>query len=135
MKHKLQDLAKKLDCRVLGDCSVVVSGVASLQSASSEDLVFVEDAKCLDPALASAAGAVIAGAFAENAPARKPVLLATQPRLAFARAAKLLSDAANGAGTHPSAVVAASARIGNNVVIGAGAIVGENARIGDESSV
>jgi len=142
MKQLLRDLADKLDCRLIGDGSIMVTQLSSLQSADAESLVFVDDAKYLDAALASSAAAVIAGEFAANpealaasAPARKPLLISSQPRLAFARAARLLGDAAaQGRGIHPSAIVAASV-IGGNVDIGPRAIVGEQVKIGEGTTI
>jgi len=46
--------------RLIGDSSLHVTGVASIESASAADLVFVEDKKHLGDALQSRAGAVIA---------------------------------------------------------------------------
>src|SRR6266478_5051736 len=92
MKRTLRDLAAKLNCHLLGDTSITVTSVSSLQSATSDSLVFVEDAQHLDTALRSSAVAVIAGDFAASAPASKPILISAQPRLTFARAAKLLRD-------------------------------------------
>ncbi len=66
MKLSLRDLAEKLDCRLIGNSSVTVTNVSSLQSATSESLVFVEDPQHLDAALNSSAAAVIAGEFAEK---------------------------------------------------------------------
>ena len=140
MKTTLCDLAERLHCRLVGDGRITVSSVSSLQSASSESLVFVDDPKHLDAALASPAAAVIAGEFAAGkfaaqAESRKPLLIANQPRLAFARAAKLLhAPAPRGRGIHPSAIVAAST-IGGNVDIGPRAIVGERVMIGEGSTL
>jgi UDP-3-O-[3-hydroxymyristoyl] glucosamine N-acyltransferase len=136
MKQILRDLAENLGCRLLGDGSVTVSSVSSLQSATGESLVFVEDTKHLDAALKSSAAAVIAGQFASAIDAaRKPILISTQPRLTFARAAQLLRDSDNNRATHPEAIVSASARIGTNVVIGPRAILGEHVSIGDETTI
>ena len=135
MKRTLRDLAKQLGCRLLGDPAITVTSVSSLQSAKSDSLVFVEDAQHLDTALHSSAAAVIAGDFAASATASKPILISPQPRLTFARAAKLLRDPDRNRGIHPSAVVPASAQIGNNVAIGAQAILGEHIQIGDETAI
>ncbi len=134
MKLTLRDLAEKLNCHLLGDGSITVTTVSSLQSAKSNNLVFVEDAQNLDAALRSSAAAVIAGNFAASA-ASKSILISPQPRLAFARAAKLLRDADRSRLTHPSAIVPASTRIGKNIAIGARAILGENVRLGDETTI
>jgi UDP-3-O-[3-hydroxymyristoyl] glucosamine N-acyltransferase len=135
MKKTLRDLAKTLGCRLLGDGGVTVTTVSSMQSAGAESLVFVDDAKHLDAALSSSAAAVIAGEFAAKTPARKPLLIAAQPRLAFARAARLLRDPDGSRTIHPSSSVPASATIGRNVAIGPRAILGENVHVGDETVI
>ncbi|MGA9497625.1 MAG: UDP-3-O-(3-hydroxymyristoyl)glucosamine N-acyltransferase [Terriglobales bacterium] len=140
MKQTLRDLAEKLGCHLLGDSSIVVSTVSSLQSATSGSLVFVEDSQYLDAALRSSAAAVIAGDFAAESfdaigAASKPVLISAHPRLAFARAAKLLRDPDRNRSIHPSAIVPPSAKVGKNVAIGAFAILGERVVIGDETTI
>jgi len=131
MKRTLQYLAEHLGARIIGNGTVEVATVASLQSAKPESLVFVDEAKHLDSALASHAAAVIAGEFAASAQSGKALLIHPQPRLAFARASKLLRDAEQRSGVHASAIVSAAAGIGQNVTIGARAVVGENVTVGD----
>jgi UDP-3-O-[3-hydroxymyristoyl] glucosamine N-acyltransferase len=135
MKRTLQNLAEQLGARVLGDGSAIVANVASSQSAGADSVVFVEDAKHLEAALASPAAAVIAGEFAANAKG-KPLLITSQPRLAFARAARILHVKTDQhRGIHSSAVVADTAHLGPNVRVGAHAWIGERVRIGDESII
>src|SRR3984885_6519166 len=135
MKQSLTALAEKLGCRLIGDGSVIVTRVSSMKAADSESVVFVDDARYFDAAIASDAAAIIAGGFSASEPSRKPILISAQPRLAFARAAKLLHDSApQGRGIHPSAIVAAAV-IGSNVDIGPRAVVGEQAKIGDGTTI
>ena len=47
MKRSLQQIAEAVGARLIGDGRVEVSGVASIESASEDDLVFVEDEKHL----------------------------------------------------------------------------------------
>jgi UDP-3-O-[3-hydroxymyristoyl] glucosamine N-acyltransferase len=135
MKQTLRDLAEKLGCRLLGDSSISVTTVSSLDSATSENLVFVEDTQYLDTALRSSAAAVIAGDFASSASTSKPILISAQPRLTFARAAKLLRDLDRNRAIHPAAIVPASAEVGENIAIGPRAILGERVRVGDETTI
>lgn len=148
MKHSLKSIADALGAQVAGDGSVEIRAVASISSAVPGDLVFVEDEKHLDAALASQASAVIAAKFALPRAAERSLLIADHPKLAFARAARLLADhftddrAADGhAAKHATAVVHSSAVLGNgacleeSVVIGACAQIGENTRIGAGSVI
>jgi UDP-3-O-[3-hydroxymyristoyl] glucosamine N-acyltransferase len=138
MKQSLRDLAGKLGCHLLGDASMIVTNVSSLQSATRDSLVFVEDAQHFDAALASSAAAVIVGDFAAGnfaASTSKPLLISAQPRLTFARAAKLLRDPDRNRVIHPSAIVPASAELGKNVAIGARATLSEHVKVGDETTI
>jgi len=149
MKRALKEVAEFLGVTLVGDGRAHVTGIASLRSARPGDVVFVEDTKNLTKALASQATAVIAGKFAEQGTHSKPVLIAHQPRLAFARvAAWLAAGPMDSTGTHRSAVVDASARlaagvsieervviresvgVGENTGIGAGCVIGPDVRIG-----
>jgi UDP-3-O-[3-hydroxymyristoyl] glucosamine N-acyltransferase len=134
MKQTLRDLAEQLGCRLLGDASLIVTSVSSLQSATSGSLVFVDNPRHLDIALRSSAAALIAGDFA-SAATSKSILISAQPRLTFARAAKLLRDPGRNREIHPTAIVPASAKIGTNVAIGPGAILGEQVQVGDETTI
>ncbi len=134
MKQSLHELAKKLGCRLLGDGSITAIKVSSLQSATGDSIVFAEDVQHLDAALRSPAAAVIAGDFV-SATASKPILISAQPRLTFARAARLLRDPDRDRVIHPSAIVSASAEIGKNIAIGPRAVLGEYAKVNDETTI
>lgn len=139
MNRSLQQIAEAVGARLIGEASLEVSGVASMESASHGDLVFVEDEKHLAAALRSRAGAVIAGEFAASANCGRPLLISDHPKLAFARAAQLLhqgSDAEDGQrSVHPTAVVHSSALLGPGVCLEARAVIGERARVGEGSRI
>ncbi len=128
---RLTEVAAQLNARVMGDGAIEITGLASIASARSGDLVFVEDDKKLADAMASNAGAVIAGEFAAAARG-KPLLISAQPKLAFARAAALLYPPQPArAGVHPSAVVHASAVLGKDVAIGPNVVIEANVTLDD----
>lgn len=135
MKRTIGEIAQALGAQVLGDGRVEVTGVASIANASSGELVFVEDERHFDSALESDAAAVIAGSFAAGkTKTPKPLLLATHPRLAFARAAALLREnSARAQETHPSAVVLPSAKIAPTATIDPWTFVGAHAEIGERT--
>jgi UDP-3-O-[3-hydroxymyristoyl] glucosamine N-acyltransferase len=141
MKRSLEQIAEAVGARLVGDSSVEVAGVASTTSASKNDLVFVEDEKHLDAALQSGAGAVIAGQFAATVTSSKPMLVSDHPKLAFARAARLLHSDLSRARTapasknptadvHPSAVLGRGVQVEERAVVSDRAQIGENTRIG-----
>ena len=132
MQRSLKEIAEFVGARVVGDASTLVSGVASIAFARDGDLVFVEEESRLESAQASGASAIVAGEFAAGAEITKPLVIAANPRLAFARAAALLRPRpARAAGIHNSAIVDSSARLGSGVCVEAGAVIGENAVLGE----
>jgi UDP-3-O-[3-hydroxymyristoyl] glucosamine N-acyltransferase len=136
LKRSVQEVAEHVSARVQGDGEITVSGVSSIASASAGALVFVEDEKNLRLALESPAAAVIAGDFASGTAAAKPLLISSQPRLAFARAAQFLSASAkHEPGIHPSAAVHASARVAETATVEARAVLGESVVIGEGTRI
>ena len=141
------EIGRAIGAKVIGNEDVAISRVASIASASGGTLVFVEDEKNLAAALKSAAGAVIAGAFAENTTSHKPLLIAAHPRLAFARAAvfiqaemtksesKSADRGESRRGIDPTAIVLPTATIGHAVTIDPWTFVGDGAVIGRDAWV
>lgn len=136
MKRSLQQIAETVGVRLIGDGHVEVTGVASIGSASEDDLVFVDDEKHLVAALRSRAGAVIAGEFAISAVSDRPLLISDHPKLSFARAARVLREgSARQGGVHSTAVVHSSVELGEGVSVEERAVVSEGARIGGRSRI
>lgn len=111
--------------------------VESVSRADAASLVFAESAHTLKQALASAAGAVLTSAELAAAISfpRKPMLTVSQPRLAFAQAARQLRPQEESTGIHPTAILGAGAQITAGVSIGPYAVIGEQVRIGDRTSI
>jgi len=131
MAHRLAEIADYVHARLIGDGSVVVTGIASVPLAVPGNLVFVQDEKNLEVALQSRASAVIAGRFAAEKTYPKPLLISEDPRLAFAQAAQLIyPKPTRNPGVHPSAIVHAGAMLGS-VVIDERAVIAEGVQIAD----
>lgn len=136
MKHAVEKLAEAAGAQLFGNGKVEVSGIASLESATANDLVFVEAAEDLVAALESAAAAVVAGEFAHGVKTRKPVLIARQPRLAFARAGKLIvPPRRREPGIASTAFVHDSVKMGKLVSVEPGCYIGEGTVIGDRTRI
>jgi UDP-3-O-[3-hydroxymyristoyl] glucosamine N-acyltransferase len=112
-----------------------IAGVAGAATATAETLVFAEDAESLSAALASQAGAVIVAHKLAGSAQGKPLLIARQAKLAFARAARLLRPAEPVTGIHPTALVDASAKLERRVSVGAYAVIEALVRIGAETRI
>jgi UDP-3-O-[3-hydroxymyristoyl] glucosamine N-acyltransferase len=115
---------------VQGDPRLGIEYVSSNEQADSQSLVFAESGSAAVEALASEAGAVVLGAGLQGTyPPGMSVVEAEQPRLWFAKAAKLLNQGLPFASIDPTAVVSQTAVLGENVRIGALAVIGEDVYI------
>jgi UDP-3-O-[3-hydroxymyristoyl] glucosamine N-acyltransferase len=135
------ELIEKLGGELLqGDPDTLVVGVADAERAKELDLVFGENQAAADKAAGGWASAAVVppdynlGRPAGNA-GRMAIVAAAQPRLWFAKAAKLLADPLPIRGVHGSAVIAADARLAATVSIDAGVVVGHGAVIGEFSRI
>jgi UDP-3-O-[3-hydroxymyristoyl] glucosamine N-acyltransferase len=118
---------------LVGDGSVVVTGVAPLDRASASDLSFLGAAKYASLFASSRAGVVLVLPALAEAPGTTPArvivdrpqeaLLTLLPR--FHRVVPPVS------GVHPTAVIGTAARVGADVSIGPYAVIGDGAEIGN----
>jgi UDP-3-O-[3-hydroxymyristoyl] glucosamine N-acyltransferase len=147
----LAELAKILNVELQGIASTEITGIAALQSATPNQISFLDNpryAKYLDTT--QAAAVILAKQYVELCP--RSTLITDNPYLAYAKVASLFAQKPIVTqGIHPSAVIGegceihASASIGahcvlgNNVkicanaVIQPGCVIGENCTIGEES--
>ena len=132
----LKQLAEQHRLKLAGDGGVPIAGISGTETASDSDLVLALDESFLDVALQSRAAAVLAGEFASGTRHGKPLLIAKNPKLAFARIAQEFEGGREAmTGVHPNAVVHSSAKLGEgvgigpNVLVGAGVVIGERTRV------
>jgi UDP-3-O-[3-hydroxymyristoyl] glucosamine N-acyltransferase len=128
----LQELVDELGGSLLqGDPQWIVDGVNSCEKASAFDLAFAESDASVTAALGGNAGTVVLkpGA-AKEYPHGKCIIETDQPKLWFAKAAKLLKRPSLSVGIAPGAVVAPDAKVDPAVVVGPCAVVGSHVRIG-----
>jgi UDP-3-O-[3-hydroxymyristoyl] glucosamine N-acyltransferase len=134
--RQVGEIAREVGAEIVGEDRVQVGAVASIARAGTGDLVFVEDERYLEAALKSRAAAVIAGSFARKSQTQKVLLIAARPRLAFARAARLLQEATKAPPQiDRTASVDASAQLGEGVVIEARVTVAERVTIGRGAAI
>jgi UDP-3-O-[3-hydroxymyristoyl] glucosamine N-acyltransferase len=132
---QLKKVAELIHARLIGNGDVEIEGVSSIESASAGDLIFVEGNENLPRALKSPASAVLVGDFGAT-DTSKPLLVSTQPRLAFARAARHLGPTSDHRyAIHPSAAVHPSARLAKEVQVDERVVIGEGVEIGSGTSI
>jgi UDP-3-O-[3-hydroxymyristoyl] glucosamine N-acyltransferase len=125
----LGELAVHVGGTAIGDPGRRIEGVQTLEEAGREHLSFYHNRRYLQAARASKAGALL---VADAAPFEgRDLLVCKDPYAALARILQLFHPADRpSAGIHPSAVVAASAKIGEGASVAAHAVVGERVRVG-----
>lgn len=133
---RLKELAASIGAGLRGNEDATAARVSSAALADAGSLVFAEDMETLHDALNSKAAAVlVTEELAKQADNAKPLLVMRQPRLGFARAARLLQASDRKAGIQPSAVVASNAVLGEGVSIDAHAVIEDGVEVGAGSSI
>ncbi len=131
MNLKLGDIATQFQLECRGDVERVVSGIANLQEANSEQLAFLFNSSYKHLLATTQAAAVVLRPEDAAAACTRPVLLTPTPRKAQAAIAALFDNLPPAPpGIDPSAHISAQAEVGANVSIGAGVVIAPGARIG-----
>lgn len=128
--YALQELAALAGGEVHGDGRVAIRGVATLEDAHAGDISFFANDKYRRQLADTDASAVILKPeHLETCPTN--ALVTSNPYLSYARIASLLNPVPDAAPSrHPTAVIAASAKVDAGAEIGALAVVGEGVSIG-----
>lgn len=139
MSTRLDEIVARFGGTLVGDGSLAVSGIATLEGAGPQQLSFLANPKYRSQLAGTRAAAVI---VAPEAVADCPVasIVTPQPYLYFARVSQWLNAPARPApGIDPTAAVEsavpASCSVGPHAWIGPGAKIGENAIIGANCSI
>ncbi len=128
---RLADLAQQLDADLHGDGDLVISGIASMQSAQTGQITFLSNSRYREQLAACQASAVVLTEtdldFFNGA-----ALVVKDPYLTYARMAQILDTTPQPAqDIAPSAVIDASAQLGNNVSVGANAVIESGVVLGE----
>ena len=130
---KLADLASALGVRLEnGSPDTEITGVAGIEEAGSGQVTFVANPKYAAAARTTKASAVI---VSETFPAITAAMLrSNNPYLTFARAIELFHKPPTyGPGVHETAVIHATAKIGQNAHIGPYVVIDEHVEIGRDA--
>lgn len=136
-KYTLAELASLTGSTLIGDTESCISGVDTLELATSEDASFLANPRYMSAMKQSKAG-VICIHSAISPIEGKNFLVSDHPSHAFQKIAEVFfsQDSRSGfSGIHPTAVIHEKATIGKNVVIGPYAVIDQGASIGDETQI
>jgi len=131
------ELASIVNGRLIGEASTPVQRIAELESATTEELAYVDNEKFFARAQTSKASCLLVPVGASSVKFVSPAIIeVTNPKLAFSLIAAVLHPPVRREpSVHPSAVVAGTAEISPSVFIGPHVVVGEYARVGANSRI
>lgn len=130
--YSLSALAETLGASLHGDGEVRVSGLATLVEAGPDDIAFLANRAYLKDLRETRAGAVLLHPeLVSQCPV--PALGVDNPYLGYARLSHCFAPVLPGrsAGIHESAVIADSARLGEQASIGPNVVIGAHVTLGD----
>lgn len=132
---KLKKISSELNCALIGDPELEIIDAAPIESARLGQITFLSNKKYQRHLATTNASAIILG-NAEGLPAGKSAIISSDPYLTFAEVMNLLHHPFTPErGVHPSAVIAPTATIGENVSVGPLSVIEDNVVIGDNVSV
>jgi UDP-3-O-[3-hydroxymyristoyl] glucosamine N-acyltransferase len=150
--RKLGELARLIGAELAGDEEAIVTRARPFDTATEGDVTFASEAAYIARLSESRATAVIVSASVNGA--NRNLLIARNPKLAFARAIELLhsgsytalgisGDLICGQATtlgselsiYPRVTIGSEAVIGDRVTLHPGVVIGDRCRIGDDSVI
>lgn len=128
---RLADLAQQLGAELHGDGDIAITGVASMQTAQAGHITFIVNPRYREQLAQCHASAVVM-TEADLPYATGAALVVKNPYLTYAHMAQILDTTPQPASNiAPSAVIDASAVVGNQVAIGANAVIESGVVLGD----
>lgn len=135
MQLTLGELAQKLDATLVGDANVLITSVQTLEQANTGAVSFLANPAYRSQLADTKASAVI---VAQDVAAEVPcaALIVKNPYLSFALTTQLFDNRPKpNPGIHPTAIIAGTAKLGENVSIGPNVVIGENCLIGNQVEI
>lgn len=132
---KLQQIAEILNAELVGDNSLSISRIATLENATSDEISFLANKKYRSKLASTQAGAVILSQQdAEYYTGNK--IIVANPYLAYALLAQAMDTTPKPASNiHPSAVIDPTAKLATSVSIGANAVIEADVEIAEGCSI
>lgn len=124
-----------IDARLMGDPSQKIAGLGAVKSATESEMTFITSDKFLNDLKNSQAGAVLLRASQSDKFDGNRIVV-EDPYLSYAKITRLfIRESSLKSGIHPSAVIAASAKVSPSAAIGPNAVIEEDVVIGDNCQI
>ncbi len=135
MKKTLNEIAKLIDGKVIGNGDTLITGASGIREAAEGDITFLANSKYSPLIDKTRAAAIITS---EDVPvSAKPIILTDNPSLAFVKIISMFTpdDAGHPSGIDYTAVIGKNVSLGKDITIGAYSVIGDNVSIGDNTII
>lgn len=135
LRKTLNEIAKLIDGKVVGDGDILITGVSGIKEAAEGDITFLANPKYSPLMDKTRAAAIITSIDAQKT--SKPVILTENPSLAFAKIISMFmpDDAGHPEGIDYTVVMGKNVTLGKDVAIGPYVVIGDNVVIGDKTII
>jgi UDP-3-O-[3-hydroxymyristoyl] glucosamine N-acyltransferase len=131
MQKTLNEIAKLVDGKVVGNGDILITGASGIREAEEGDITFLANSKYSPLIDKTRAAAIITSEDVQKT--AKPVIVTANPSLAFAKIISLFTpdDAGHPNGIDFTAAIGRNVVLGKDVTIGAYSVIADNVTIGD----
>jgi UDP-3-O-[3-hydroxymyristoyl] glucosamine N-acyltransferase len=132
MEKPLCEIAEFVGGEIVGDSSVLISGVSGIREAKPGEITFIADPRYADMLDETNASAVIVSSEVSRN-GKKTLLKCPNPRLAFINLVNMWAtdEIPHPTGIHPTSIIGEHVELGKNVAIHAYVVIEDGAVIGD----
>ncbi len=135
MQKTLNEIAKLVGGKVIGNGDVLIMGASGIREATNKDITFLANSKYSPLMDKTRAAAIVTSADAQKTD--KPIIITENPSLAFAKIISLFTPDDVG---HPdridfTVVMGKNVSLGKDVAIGPYTVIGDNVIIGDNAII
>ena len=135
MEFTIKQISKIIDGKILGNDSLCITGVSSIENAEDGDISFIKNERFVSKVLKTKASAIVSHRPIEET--KKTLIIVDNPFPAFLKLLKIISDQKQQQprAIHPSAVISKDSSIGDNISIGANVVIDGNTQIGNNVTI
>ena len=131
MNKTLNEIAKLIDGKVIGDGDILINGASGIREAAEGDITFLANSKYSPLMNKTRATAIITSVDAQAT--TKPIIITQNPSLAFIKIISMFTpdNVGHPSGIDYTAFIGKNVSLGKDVTIGAYSVIGDNVTLGD----
>ncbi len=135
MEYTIKQISKIIGGKVLGDNTLLITGVSSIENADEGEISFIKNEKFVNKVLETNASAIVTHRPIKET--KKTLIVVDNPFLSFVKFLNVISTQKHiqPRNIHPSAEISKNLTLGHNISVGANVIIEENSHIGDNVTI